>query len=122
MEELWKLGRASIRELQEALPQKKRPAYTTIQTMVRRLEEKGAVKQVRKIGNAFIFEPLISRESAHRKLIREFLALFGGSTRPVMAHLAEEGKLSLEDIRELEDLVREQNKSGSDESAGGRKK
>lgn len=124
MEELWKLGRASIREIQEVLPEPRRPAYTTIQTMVHRLEEKGAVRQVRKIGNAFIFEPAISRESAHRRLIREFLELFGGSARPVMAHLAEEGRLSLQDIRELEEIIRDPKKDSRherDRAPGGRK-
>lgn len=105
MSPLWQLGRASVREIQEKLPEKKRPAYTTIQTIVRRLEEKGAVKQVRKIGNAHIYEPAITKESAHRTLVHDFLDMFGGSARPIMAHLAEEGKLSLDDLRELETLV-----------------
>ncbi len=105
MEELWKLGRASVRELLEALPKKKQPAYTTVQTIVRRLEEKAALRQVRKIGNAHIYEPLISRQAAYSRLIHEFLDLFGGSPRPVMAHLAEVGQISLEDVRELEQLV-----------------
>jgi predicted transcriptional regulator len=105
MAPLWQLGRASVRELQEKLPEKKRPAYTTIQTIVRRLEEKGAVKQVRKIGNAHIYEPAITKEAAQRTLVHDFLDLFGGSARPIMAHLAEEGKLSLDDLRELEGLV-----------------
>jgi BlaI family penicillinase repressor len=117
MEKLWKLGRASVREIQEILPEKHRPAYTTIQTMVHRLEEKGAVRQVRKIGNAFVYEPAISRESAYRRLIREFLDLWGGSARPVMAHLLEEGKLSLKEIKELEEMVREQ-KEAAQESLG----
>jgi predicted transcriptional regulator len=105
MEELWRLGRASVRELLEALPKKKQPAYTTVQTIVRRLEEKGAVRQVRKIGNAHIYEPLISRQAAYRRLIDEFLDLFGGSARPIMAHLAQAGQLSLEDVRSLERLL-----------------
>ena len=105
MTPLWQLGRASVREIQEKLPEKKRPAYTTIQTIVRRLEEKGAVKQVRKIGNAHIYEPAITKDAAHRTLVHEFLDLFGGSARPIMAHLAEEGKLSLDDLHELESLV-----------------
>src|SRR5206468_5658146 len=113
----WKLGRASVREIQEVLPEKHRPAYTTIQTMVHRLEEKGAVRQVRKIGNAFVYEPAISRESAYRRLIREFLDLWGGSARPVMAHLVEEVKLSLKEIKELEEMVREQ-KEAAEESLG----
>lgn len=102
MEELWKLGKASVRELLENLPGEKQPAYTTVQTIVRRLEEKHAVRQVRKIGNAHIYEPTVTREAAHRRLVRDFLDLFGGNAEPVMAHLADLGKLSLEDLRELE--------------------
>lgn len=105
MQVLWDLGSGSVREVQELLPEKRRPAYTTVQTIVRRLEEKGAVRRVKKIGNAFIFEPLVSRRSAHHKLITELLELFGGSARPLMAHLAETGKLNLEDVRELESLL-----------------
>jgi BlaI family transcriptional regulator, penicillinase repressor len=105
MEALWGLGSAAIREIHEALPEKKRPAYTTVQTIIRRLEEKGAVRQVKKIGNALIFEPAVTRQAAHRRLIDELLAVFGGSARPLMAHLAETGKLSLEDVRELESLL-----------------
>lgn len=105
MQVLWDLGSGSVREVQEQLPEKRRPAYTTVQTIVRRLEEKGAVRRVKKIGNAFIFEPLVSRRSAHHRLITELLELFGGSARPLMAHLAETGKLNLEDVRELENLL-----------------
>lgn len=108
MDVLWQLGRASVREIQEQLPEKRRPAYTTVQTIVRRLEEKGAVRNVRKIGNAFIFEPLVTRKAAHHRLISEVLDLFGGSARPLMAHLLEAGKLSLEDLRELENSLAEQ--------------
>jgi BlaI family transcriptional regulator, penicillinase repressor len=108
MEALWDLGSGAIREIHEALPEKKRPAYTTVQTIVRRLEEKGAVRQVKKIGNALIFEPAVTRQAAHRRLIDELLAVFGGSARPLMAHLAEAGKLSLEDVRELESLLSQQ--------------
>ena len=102
MEVLWRVGKASIREIQEQLPENKRPAYTTVQTMVNRLEEKGAVRRVRKIGNAHIYEPTISRQAAHRRLIQDFLELFGGSAQPLMAHLLETGKLTLEDVRALE--------------------
>jgi predicted transcriptional regulator len=105
MEELWKLGRASVRELLEALPSKKQPAYTTVQTIVRRLEEKGAVRQVRKIGNAHIYEPVVSRQVAYRRLVSDFLDLFGGSARPIMAHLVEEGQLSLEDLQQMERML-----------------
>ncbi|MBI3653812.1 MAG: BlaI/MecI/CopY family transcriptional regulator [Acidobacteria bacterium] len=107
MDALWQLGSGSVREIHEQLPLKKRSAYTTVQTIIRRLEDKGAVQRVKKIGNAFIFEPLITRQSAHQRLINELLELFGGSARPLMAHLAESGKLSLEDIREMESLLPE---------------
>jgi len=103
---LWAQGRASIREIQETFPEKDRPAYTTIQTMVYRLEAKKAVRRVKKVGNFHVFEPVVSRDAAHRKLIDDLLALFGGSTQPVMAHLIESGKLTLEDVREAEKLVR----------------
>ena len=105
MHALWELGTASVREIQEQLPEKKRPAYTTVQTIVRRLEEKGAVRKLKKIGNAFVFEPVVTRKSAHFRLINELLDLFGGSARPLMAHLAEAGKLSLEDLREMENML-----------------
>lgn len=116
MEELWLLGKASVRELLEALPKKKQPAYTTVQTIVRRLEEKGAVRQVRKIGNAHIYEPLVSKQAAYSRLVNEFLDLFGGSARPIMAHLAEAGQLSLEDLKDLERVVAEERLAlGNDE-------
>jgi len=99
---LWKLGKGSVREIQELLPQTRRPAYTTVQTIVYRLEEKSALRRVRKIGNAHIFEPLISRREAHHRLISDLLDVFGGSAQPLMAHLVESGKLRLEDLRELE--------------------
>ncbi|MGH9837724.1 MAG: BlaI/MecI/CopY family transcriptional regulator [Blastocatellia bacterium] len=118
MDALWALGSASIREVHEKLPEKKRPAYTTVQTMIRRLEEKGAVRQTKQIGNAHIFEPAISRDAAYRRLIDELLDLFGGSARPLMAHLAEAGKLSLEDVRELETLLSE--KSAGKTAASGK--
>ena len=109
MHALWELGSAPVREIQEQLPEKKRPAYTTVQTIVRRLEEKGAVRKLKKIGNAFVFEPVVTRKSAHFRLINELLDLFGGSARPLMAHLAEAGKLSLEDVREMENMLARQN-------------
>jgi len=105
MDALWGLGRASVREIQESLPERKRPAYTTVQTIIHRLEMKGAVRQVRKIGNAHIYEPAITRDAAHRRLINDLLEVFGGSAQPLMAHLAESGKLSLEDLKELENMV-----------------
>jgi BlaI family penicillinase repressor len=108
MHVLWEMGSGSVREIQERLPEKRRPAYTTVQTIVRRLEEKEAVRRLKKIGNAFIFEPVVTKQSAHRRLINELLEAFGGSARPLMAHLAETGKLSLEDLRELEGMLPKQ--------------
>jgi BlaI family transcriptional regulator, penicillinase repressor len=116
MHALWEIGSGSVREIQEKLPEKKRPAYTTVQTIVRRLEEKGAVRKLKKIGNAFIFEPVVTRKSAHSRLIGELLDLFGGSARPLMAHLAEAGKLSLEDVRELENILSQQEGAGKDDA------
>lgn len=107
MEAVWQLGSGSVREIQEALAPENRPAYTTVQTIIYRLEEKGAVRRVKKIGNAHIFEPVITRQSAKQKIVNELLDLFGGSARPLMAHLAESGKLSLEDIREMEAMLTE---------------
>jgi predicted transcriptional regulator len=102
MQVVWDLGSASVREILQRLPEKRRPAYTTVQTIVRRLEEKGVVRRLKKIGNALVFEPAITRKSTHHRLISELLDLFGGSARPLMAHLVEIGKVSLEDVRELE--------------------
>ena len=106
MDAMWRLGPASVREIQEALPAKHRPAYTTVQTMVYRLEGKGAVRRVKKIGNAHVFEAAISRDSAQRRLIDELLSFFGGRTQPVMAHLIESCRLSLEDVKEAEKTLR----------------
>ena len=106
METLWIRGKASIREIQETFPEKDRPAYTTIQTTVYRLEGKKAVRRVKKVGNFHIFEAAVSRDSAQRRLIDDLLALFGGRTQPVMAHLIESGKLTLEDVREAEKTLR----------------
>ena len=106
MEVLWTRGEASIREIQEAFPQKNRPAYTTIQTTVYRLEGKKALRRIRKLGNFHIFEAAISRAAAQRRLIDDLLALFGGRTQPVMAHLIESGKLTLADVKEAEKTLR----------------
>jgi len=106
MEALWSNGALSIREIQEAFSKLRRPAYTTIQTTVYRLEDKKALRRVKKISNAHIFEAVISRQAAQRKLIDELLALFGGRTQPVMAHLVESGKLTIEDVREAEKALR----------------
>jgi predicted transcriptional regulator len=105
MEALWEIGQASVREIKERLPKRDRPAYTTVQTIVRRLEEKRAVRQVKTIGNAFIFEAAITRKAAHRRLIDDLLEIFGGSARPLMAHLAEAGKLTLEDVRQIDEML-----------------
>jgi predicted transcriptional regulator len=106
METLWARGESSIREIQEAFPEKGRPAYTTIQTTVYRLEAKDVVRRVKKVGNFHIFAAEVSRRSAQRRLIDDFLALFGGRTQPVMAHLIESGKLTLEDVKEAEKALR----------------
>ncbi len=106
MEALWTRGSASIREIQEDFPEDDRPAYTTIQTMVYRLESKKAVRRVKKVGNFHIFEAAISRDAAQRKLIDELLAVFGGRTQPVMAHLIETGKLTLAEVKEAEKTLR----------------
>jgi len=106
MEILWDLREASIREVQEAIQERKRPAYTTVQTIFARLEEKKAVRRTRKIGNAFLFEPLISRRSVYRRLVDDFLDLFGGSAKPVAARLVESGKLTLEDLKALEEKAK----------------
>lgn len=106
METLWSRGASSIREIQESFPQKKRPAYTTVQTTVYRLEAKGAAHRLKKVGNFHIFEAAISRDAAQRRLIDEMLAVFGGRTQPVMAHLIESGKLTMDDVKEAEKMLR----------------
>ena len=105
MDALWSRGASSVREVLDAFPEKGRPAYTTVQTMVYRLEEKGAIRRTKKIGNAHIFEAVISRASAQRRLIDELLAFFGGSSQPVVAHLIESGNLTLDDVKEAEQLL-----------------
>ena len=106
METLWTRSSASIREIQEDFPEKHRPAYTTIQTTVYRMETKKAVRRVKKVGNFHIFEAAVSRDVAQRKLIDDLLALFGGRTQPVMAHLIESGRLTLADVKEAEKTLR----------------
>ena len=106
MEALWSLGASSIREIQEAFPEKRRPAYTTIQTTVYRLEGKGALRRVKKISNAHIFEAVVSKHAAQGRIIDELLGLFGGRTQPVMAHLIETGKLTLDDVQEAEKTLK----------------
>ncbi len=105
LEGLWAHGKASIREIQESFPEP-RPAYTTIQTTVYRLEGKKAVRRVRKIGNAHIFEPIVARDVARRRLLDDILGFFGGRAQPMMAQLAEAGKLTLDDVRELKKTIR----------------
>lgn len=102
MDAVWALGSGSVREILEQLPEQKRPAYTTVQTIIYRLEEKGAVRRVKKIGNAHIFEALVTRKAAHKRLIDELLHVFGGSPRSLMAQLVETGQLTLRDLKELE--------------------
>ena len=106
MDALWSLGASSIREIQEAFPERDRPAYTTVQTTVYRMERKKVLGRVKKISNAHIFEAIISRHAAQRRLIDELLNLFGGRTQPVMAHLIESGKLTLDDVHEAEKVLR----------------
>jgi BlaI family transcriptional regulator, penicillinase repressor len=108
MDILWAGGECSIREIQEAFPEKNRPAYTTIQTTVYRLETKKALRRVRKVGNFHVFSAVVSRAAAQRRLIDDLLALFGGRTQPVMAHLVESGQLTLDDIKEAEKALRRQ--------------
>src|SRR3954468_5754914 len=110
MQVLWNQGALSIREIQEGFPEKDRPAYTTIQTTVYRMETKKAVRRVRKISNAHIFEATVTQQSAQRRLIDDLLGLFGGRTQPVMAHLIEAGKLTLDDVKEAERLLEELSK------------
>jgi len=106
METLWAKNECSIREIQESFPAKNRPAYTTIQTTVYRMEGKGVVHRLKKIGNFHVFAPAISRDAAQRRLMDDLLALFGGRGQPVMNHLIESGKLSLDDVKEAEKLLR----------------
>ncbi|HUB17954.1 MAG TPA: BlaI/MecI/CopY family transcriptional regulator [Acidobacteriaceae bacterium] len=106
MEALWRLGQLSIRQMQDEIPARKTPAYTTVQTTVYRMEAKGIVRRVKKVGNFHVFEAVISREAAQRRLIDDVLSYFGGRSLPLMAHLIESGKLSLADVREAEKLLK----------------
>jgi BlaI family transcriptional regulator, penicillinase repressor len=106
MEALWRHGPISVREIMELAPEQDRVAYTTVQTMVYRLERKKAIRRAKKIGNAHIFEAVISRGAAQRRLIDEFLNLFGGRAQPVMTHLIESGRLTMADIKEAEKALR----------------
>jgi predicted transcriptional regulator len=113
LEALWAIGKASIREIHEAFPEP-RPAYTTVQTIVNRLEGKNAVRRVRKISNAHIYEPLVAREAARHRFLDEILSFFGGRAQPMMAQLAEAGKLTLEDVKELERTIKRLDKKNKE--------
>lgn len=107
MEALWNKGASSVREIHDDFPKKGRPAYTTVQTIVYRLESKGAVRRSKKISNANIFEATVTRDDARSRWIDDVLALFGGRSQTVMAHLIETGRLTMTDIKEAEKLLRE---------------
>jgi predicted transcriptional regulator len=116
MEALWSAGQCSVREIQERFPEKERPAYTTVQTMVYRLERKKAVRRVKRIGTALVFEATVSRDAAQRRFVDELLGIFGSRMQPLMAHLVESGKLTLKDVKEAEEALRKLGKKGkSDE-------
>lgn len=117
MEVLWAKGEASIRDILDSLPAKRKPAYTTVQTAVYRMETKGVVERVKKVGNFHIFAASISRDAAQRRLIDDLLAIFGGSTQPVMAHLVESGKLTSEDVKQAEKALRKLAKKQAGEEA-----
>ena len=112
MEVLWTKGVSSIREIQEALPGDRTPAYSTVQTMVYRLEDKHALRRAKKISNAHLFEAVISRSSAQRRWVGEFLGLFGGGMKPLMTHLIEAGMLTLDDVQDAERTLRDLVKKG----------
>jgi BlaI family transcriptional regulator, penicillinase repressor len=115
MEALWSQGKASIREIQETFQEKGRPAYTTIQTIVYRLETKRAVRRIKKVGNFHIFEAAISRKAAHGKLVDDLLALFGGSSQPVMARLIETGRITMDDVKEAQKILRKHERKDKSE-------
>ena len=110
MQALWDQGSASIREIQEAFPEAGRPSYTTVQTTVYRLEGKNAVRRVKKISNAHIFEAVVSRNAAQSRLIDDLLGIFGGRTQPVMSHLIESGRLTMDDVKAAEKELRKFNR------------
>ena len=114
---LWRLEEASVREVMDALSERKRPAYTTVQTILQRLEQKGAVRRTRKIGNAHIFEPLVARDLARHRLLDTILSFFGGRAQPMMQQLAEAGKLTLDDVKDLEKAIRKRSRQQDAESA-----
>lgn len=114
MDVLWARGTSSVREIQESFPEEDRPAYTTVQTMVYRLERKCAVRRTRKIGNAHLFEACVTQRVAQGRAVDELLSVFGGRSQPVMAHLIETGRLTAEDIDEARSLLRRLSKKGGD--------
>lgn len=107
MEVLWEKGEPSLREIQEAFPEVQRPAYTTVQTMVYRMEAKGILRRVRKVGNFHLFSASISQDAAQRRLVDDLLTLFGGRSQLLMAHLIKGGKLTLADVKEAEKMLRQ---------------
>jgi BlaI family transcriptional regulator, penicillinase repressor len=113
METLWTKGEASIREMQDAFPAKKRPGYTTVQTMVYRMEAKKVVRRVRKVGNFHMFAAVVTRDAAQRRLVDDLLAMFGGQSRPVVAHLIDAGKLTLDDVEFAEKTLNQLKKGGN---------
>ena len=113
MERLWTSGDSSIREIQDSLPEKKRPAYSTVQTMVYRLEKKGIVRRTKKVGNFHVFTAVVTRETAQRRLIDDLLSFFGGRSQPVISHLIQSGKLTLKDIREAEEALLKSESEGA---------
>jgi len=113
MDALWSKGALSIREIQELFPERHRPAYTTIQTTVYRMEAKKALRRVKKISNAHIFEAAVSRQAAQSRLIDDLLSFFGGSTQPLMCHLVDTGRLTLSDIQEIEKTLKELGRKGA---------
>jgi len=115
MESLWSGGQLSIREIQESFAPDPLPAYTTIQTTVYRMENKKIVRRVKKVGNFHVFEAVLSRSAAQRRILDDLLSYFGGESRPVMAHLIESGKLSLDDVRDAERTLKKLDRKGKDE-------
>ena len=107
MQPLWKLQQATVREIRDALPEEQRPEYTTVQTILYRLEAKGAVERVKKVGNAHVFAPSVSRKSTVGALVEDLVQRLGGTAQPVMAHLVETGKIGLKELRELETMLQE---------------
>lgn len=122
MEILWSLGESSVREVWEAIPERRRPGYTTVQTILSRLEEKKAVRRTRKIGNALLFEPLIAREPVYQRLIDDFLGLFDGSAQPLVGRLLETGQLTLEDLKALEERHRTSQEGAGEPKERGKRK